>query len=143
MKSVYDDWTGNVVQEADIRSFDPEAVRAVRATYVSEHPDDADAVSGMDDQTFLSHIGVLKRGKVTVASMILMGKASEKVLPSTLCIRWRLLDVDGTVSDIPFIPPGDIVFIPEQVKVIGHIPVYPQQFSYRRLDRYRAQRNER
>ena len=69
MKSVYDDWTGNVVQEADIRSLDPEAMRAVRATYMSEHPEHREEVSAMDDQEFLSYVGVLKRGKVTVAAM--------------------------------------------------------------------------
>ena len=99
MKSVYDDWTGNVVQEADIRSLDPEAMRAVRATYMSEHPEHREEVSAMDDQEFLSYVGVLKRGKVTVAAMILLGKASEKVLPSTVCMRWRLLDIDGSVAD--------------------------------------------
>jgi len=99
VKSVYDDWTGNVVQDADIRSFDPEAIRAVRATFMSEHSERRDEVSKMDDAEFLSSAGVLKRGKVTVASMILLGKASEKVLPSTVCVRWRLLDVDGTVVE--------------------------------------------
>jgi ATP-dependent DNA helicase RecG len=99
VKSVYDDWTGNVIQEADIRSFDPEAVRAIRATYSSEHPEDRERVGGMDDQEFLSYTGVLKRGKVTVASMILLGKSSERLIPQSVCIRWRLLDVDGRVAE--------------------------------------------
>ncbi len=95
MKSVYDDWTGNIVQDADIRSLDPEAVRAIRATYLSANPDSRDEINQMDDSAFLSRVGVLKRGKVTVALMILLGKSSEKVLPSSVCVRWRLLDVDG------------------------------------------------
>lgn len=95
MKSVYDDWTGNIVQDSDIRSLDPEAVRAVRATYLSEHPDMREQVTAMDDIGFLSHVGMLKRGKITIAAMILLGKSSEKVLPSTVCVRWRLIDIDG------------------------------------------------
>jgi len=95
VKSVYDDWTGNIVQNTDIRSLDPEAVRAVRATYLSEHQDMREAVSAMDDMGFLSHVGMLKRGKMTIAAMILLGKSSEKVLPPTVCVRWRLIDVDG------------------------------------------------
>lgn len=95
MKSVYDDWTGNIVQDSDIRSLDPEAVRAVRATYLSEHPDMREQVTAMDDTGFLSHVGMLKRGKITIAAMILLGKSSEKVLPSTVCVRWRLIDIDG------------------------------------------------
>jgi len=98
-RSVYDDWTGNVVPEADLRSFDPEAVRSIRATYESEHPGGAEEVRAMSDEDFLSRVGLLKRGKVTIASMILLGKASEKVLPQTVCVRWRLYDVDGTLMD--------------------------------------------
>ncbi len=98
-RSVYDDWTGNIVPDADLRSFDPEAVRSIRATYESEHPGCTDEVRSMNDEGFLSRVGLLKRGKVTIASMILLGKSSEKVLPSTVCVRWRLYDVDGTLID--------------------------------------------
>jgi hypothetical protein len=34
---------------------------------------------------------------------------------------------NSSVSDIPFIPPRNVVFITKQIKVIGHIPVYPQK----------------
>ena len=123
MKSVYDDWTGNVIQNADLRSFDPEAVRAVRATYVSEHHEDAEEVSKMDDEAFLSHIGALKRGKVTVASMILLGKASEKVIPSTICVRWRLLDVDGTEIDNRTINGSMVLAIRKVASIISNSTV--------------------
>ena len=123
MKSVYEDWTGNVVQNADVRSFDPEAVRAVRATYVSEHHEDADEVSKMDDETFLSHIGALKRGKVTVASMILLGKMSEKVLPGTICVRWRLLDVDGTEMESRTINGSMVLAIRKVASIISNSTV--------------------
>jgi len=123
VKSVYEDWTGNVVQNADVRSFDPEAVRAVRATYVSEHHEDADEVSKMDDETFLSHIGALKRGKVTVASMILLGKMSEKVLPGTICVRWRLLDVDGTEMESRTINGSMVLAIRKVASIISNSTV--------------------
>ena len=123
MKSVYEDWTGNVVQNADVRSFDPEAVRAVRATYVSEHHEDADEVSKMDDEAFLSHIGALKRGKVTVASMILLGKMSEKVLPGTICVRWRLLDVDGTEMESRTINGSMVLAIRKVASIISNSTV--------------------
>ena len=50
---------------------------------------------------------------------------------------------DRAVAYIPLIPPCDVIFIAQKIKVIGHIPVYPQEFSYRRLDRYRTKRDER
>ena len=123
VKSVYDDWTGNVIPEADIRSFDPEAVRAVRATYVSEHPDEQDEIGSMDDQTFLSHIGALKRGRVTVASMILLGKMSERVLPSSVCIRWTLLDVDGSVADSRTINGSMVLAVRKVASIISNSTV--------------------
>lgn len=123
MKSVYDDWTGNVVPEADMRSFDPEAVRAVRATYLSEHSEHREEISGLDDQEFLSRIGVLKRGKVTVASMILMGKASERIIPATVCIRWKLLDVDGSVADTRTVNGSMVLAIRKVASIISNSTV--------------------
>ncbi len=95
----YADWTGNVVSEADVRSLDPGAVRALRAKYALRFPEYADEVQDWDSALFLSKAGLLKRGKVTIAAMILLGKSSEKILPSSVCIRWRSLDVDGAVTD--------------------------------------------
>ena len=95
----YEDWTGNVVGEADVRSLDPGAVRALRAKYALRFPEQADEVNDWDAAVFLSKAGVLKRGKITVAAMILLGKSSERVLPDSVCIRWRSLDVDGAVTD--------------------------------------------
>ena len=95
----YEDWTGNVVGEADVRSLDPGAVRALRAKYALRFPEQADEVNDWDAAVFLSKAGVLKRGKITVAAMILLGKSSEHVLPDSVCIRWRSLDVDGAVTD--------------------------------------------
>lgn len=123
MKSVYDDWTGNVIQEADLRSFDPEAVRAVRATYVSEHPEDRDTVAAMDDGEFLSKVGILKRGKVTVAAMILLGKVSEKILPPSICVRWRLLDIDGSVVESRTIGGSMVLAIRKVVSIISNSTV--------------------
>lgn len=96
---LYEDWTGNVVNDADIRNLDPGAVRAARASFCERFPDRAEESRNWDDQTFLSRAGVFKRGRVTVAALILMGKAGDRLLPSSVCIRWRLYDVDGALED--------------------------------------------
>ena len=95
----YDDWTGNVIGQADLRSLDPGAVRALRAKYALRHPEHSDEVQDWDAGVFLSKAGVLKRGKVTVAAAILLGKASEGMIPSSVRIRLRSLDIDGAVTD--------------------------------------------
>lgn len=97
--SLYEDWTGNVVNDADIRSLDPGAIRSARATFSERFPDRAKDASDWDDQTFLSRTGVFKRGKVTVAALIMMGKSGERMLPPSVCIRWRLVDSDGAYAD--------------------------------------------
>lgn len=98
-QNLYDDWTGNVVADATVRSLDPEAVRAVRARFVSSFPDRSDESDGWDDETFLNKVGFFKRGKVTNAAMVLLGKQSEPQIPQSVCIRWRLVDVDGSMMD--------------------------------------------
>ena len=96
---VYDDWTGNIVNGADVRSLDPGAVKAVRASFCERFPDRAEDAGGWDDQTFLSRAGVFKRGKVTVAAMILLGKQGDRCLPPSVGIRWRLYGTDGDLQD--------------------------------------------
>ncbi len=96
---LYDDWTGNIVNGVDVRSLDIGAVRAARAVFRERFPERAEEISSMDDSTFLARAGVLKRGKITVAALILLGKRGSNILPSTLGIRWRLLDPDGAVQD--------------------------------------------
>lgn len=96
---LYDDWTGNVVNDADLRSLDIGALRAARAMFCERFPDRAEESRGWDDQTFLSRAGVLKRGRVTVAALILLGKRDAGILPETVCIRWRLIGRDGATED--------------------------------------------
>ena len=97
--SSYYDWTGNVIPDADVRSLDPAAVQAVSAIYASCHPGEGDV---RDPAVLLSKAGFLKRGTVTVAAAIMLGKPSEGLVPPTVGIRWRLLDVDGYESDSRF-----------------------------------------
>ena len=96
---LYEDWTGNVVNDADIRSLDIGALRAARAMFCERFPDKAAESASWDDQTFLSKTGVLKRGRVTVAALLLLGKKGAGQLPDTVCIRWRLIGQDGAVED--------------------------------------------
>lgn len=99
MMRKYDDWTGNVVPDATIRSLDPSAVRSLRMTYESSGPSRAEESADWDDEVFLSRVGLFKRGRVTNAALVLLGKLTEHLVPSSVCIRWRLIGVDGTEED--------------------------------------------
>lgn len=96
---VYDDWTGNIVNGADIRNLDLGAVKAARASFSERFPDRASECASWDDATFLSRAGVFKRGKVTVAALILLGKAGDRMIPPSVCIRWKLMDAEGAVQE--------------------------------------------
>ena len=96
---LYEDWTGNVVNGADVRNLDPGAVRAARASFSERFPDRADESREWDDATFLSRAGMFKRGKVTNAALIILGKSGDRLLPPGVCIRWRLVDTDGMTVD--------------------------------------------
>ena len=98
-RKLYDDWTGNVIRDASLRSLDPEAVRVARAMFSSAFGDRAEECSQWDDETFLTRAGVLKRGRVTVSAAILLGKVSEQLVPQTVRIRWRLYDTYGHLDD--------------------------------------------
>lgn len=96
---LYEDWSGNVVTTATVRNLDPEALRAVRATFEGRYPERIEESRTWDDETFLTKVGVFKRGKVTNAALVLLGKSGDRALPPSVCIRWRLLDTDGRIVD--------------------------------------------
>lgn len=98
-QNLYDDWSGNVVKDATIRNLDPEAMAAARAVFETRYPERREEATAWDDETFLSKVGVFKRGKVTNAALILLGKSGDRMLPSSVCIRWRLLDHSSAVVD--------------------------------------------
>lgn len=96
---LYEDWTGNVVNGADVRNLDPGAIRAARAAFAERFPDMATESTDWDDVTFLSRTGVFKRGKVTNAALILLGKAGDRMISPSVCIRWRLVSPEGELVD--------------------------------------------
>ena len=95
----YDDWTGNVIPSATVRDLDIGALRSIRAQYLSADPAREEQSAGWDDERFLTEIGLMKRGKLTNAAMVLLGKPTEEFVPRTVGIRWRLYGVDGKLED--------------------------------------------
>lgn len=101
MKSArtYDDWTGNVIPDVTVRSLDIEAMRVARVMYEARHPQKAEECRTWDDSQFLTRLGVFKRGRMTNAAMILLGKRNERLIPESICIKWRLLSTNGREED--------------------------------------------
>lgn len=120
---VYEDWTGNVVKDATLRSLDLEAVRAARAIFSSTFGDRAQECSEWDDEMFLTRAGVLKRGRVTVSAMILLGKVSECRFHKDVRIRWRLYDTDGRLEDSRVFDEPMILAISHSASVVRNTSV--------------------
>lgn len=121
---VYEDWTGNVVKDATLRSLDLEAVRAARAIFSTAFGDRAQECAEWDDEMFLTRAGVLKRGRVTVSAMILLGKVSECRFHRDVRIRWRLYDTDGRLEE-------SRVFDEPMVLAISHAASVIRNYSIR------------
>lgn len=136
-QKLYDDWTGNVIRDASLRSLDPEAVRAARAIFSSSFRDRADECAQWDDETFLTRTGVLKRGRITVSAMILLGKVSEPFIPSDIRIRWRLYDTSGRLEDERIFDEPMILAVSHAASVIRNSSVRIEGQNPRYVSAYR------
>lgn len=97
---VADDWSAAVVDDATIDDLDPEAIEKARKMFVTRNPAKKDEVATWDDETFLNKSKVTKRGKITRAALILLGKEEAEHLlnPYVMKIRWSLREVGTTVN---------------------------------------------
>lgn len=140
MKSArtYDDWTGNVIPDATVRSLDIEAMRVARVMYEARHPAKAEECRSWDDSQFLTRVGVFKRGRVTNAAAILLGKRNERLVPDTVCIRWRLIGVDGREEDSRTFDGPAILSVRQVASLIRNVSVEAGGVRPRTVGTYRT-----
>lgn len=112
-----DDWSRQIVEEADITDLDSEAIARARDLYISGHTDKANEIKQWDDQTFLNKAKLTVKGKITRSAIILLGRPESEALisPSVAQIKWILKDNSGTERDYevftcPFILAVDKVY---------------------------------
>lgn len=113
-----DDWTSNTVAGATIDDLSKEAIDKARIEYKKRTPKYADEMEAWDDVKFLNKAGFTKRGKITRAAIILLGKPeSENLLEQAvdIKIRWLLKTADGhdkaiEIFNCPFILAVDAVY---------------------------------
>ncbi len=110
------DWSKAVVKGASIEDLDSDAISKAREYFKRNRPGKAEECDTWDDITFLNKTGLTLNGKVTNASIILLGRAeAEHMVPeSNLKMRWILRDSEKTTIDndfftIPFIKAIDDV----------------------------------
>ena len=104
------DWSGEVIPDATLDDLDPKAIRLARDKYKELHPDREAEVDGWDDITFLNKAHITKKGQITNATIILLGReeSSHFISPAVCQIRWQLKDggdenKDFRILSIPMI----------------------------------------
>jgi ATP-dependent DNA helicase RecG len=113
-----EDWTAAVVEGATIDDLDDDAVRKARVEYKKRNPKYADEMENWDEVVFLNKAGFTKKGRLTRAAIILLGKPeSERLLDNIadIKIRWLLKTVEGRdkaveIFSCPFIVAVDAVY---------------------------------
>ncbi len=107
-----DDWSAHVVENATIKGdLDELALAKARIMYKKVHDRvPAELVDGWTVEEFLTHSGLLNKGQVTRAAMLLLGKSESayKLSPAVSQITWTLLNEVGRKIDyqhftIPYI----------------------------------------
>lgn len=108
---VTDDWSAIIVEGATIDDLDAEAIEKARKEFVKRNPLKKEEVQTWDDAKFLDKAKLTIRGKITRATLVLLGKEdSEHLLsPYVAKIRWSLravgepLNKDYDVFSIPLL----------------------------------------
>lgn len=99
------DWTAQIVEDATIDDLDPEAVFLARNGYKQRYPDYAAESDRWTDEVFLSKANLLKDGRVTRATMLLLGREEKSHLLDHIAqMVWKCHQDGETFGDIYTIP---------------------------------------
>ncbi len=96
-----EDWSAKIINDATIEDLDDKAIEKARELYAKKHPEKIDELREWDDITFLNKAKVTRKGKITNAAIVLLGKEESEVLisPAVAKIRWVLKGANGEERD--------------------------------------------
>ena len=95
------DWSSEICADAKMEDLDPIAITKAREEFRVKHPKQVNELSGWDDITFLNKAKILKKGYVTNAALLLLGRPeSASILsPAVAKISWILKDQNNKELD--------------------------------------------
>lgn len=137
------DWSKEIVNGATLEDLDAEAVRKARVLFAQKQSDEGDKeriLHEFSDEEFLNKAGVLLRGQVTRAALILLGRKEagyffDGFLPR---ITWTLYNGNGSVKayehfDMPLLLAVDKVYARiRNVKyqyIVGQQTLFPEEVN--------------
>lgn len=96
-----EDWSAGIVDGATVHDLDPAAILRGREEFKKKHPKVAAEVDGWNDLAFLNKAKVCINGKITRATIVLLGREESEhhLLPAVARITWLLKDAQGTEKD--------------------------------------------
>lgn len=97
------DWSKEIVEGATIEDLDPEAVAYARKLFISKQnaaKKSTEMLSKMNDEEILNKAGILIKGKITNAALILLGKEESSYFFDGFIprITWSLYNGNGTIK---------------------------------------------
>lgn len=100
-QNVTNDWSAEIIPNATIENLSKEAIELARKMYAEKNPRLAEDIKRWDDMTFLNNARLTREGKITNATILLLGKreSEDLILPALSQITWILKDRDGVVKD--------------------------------------------
>lgn len=106
-QTVNEDWTAEVIADATMDDLDKDAIEKAREGYKQRYPNLAEVCDGWDDKVFLDKACLTIGGKITRATLLLVGKeTSAHKLNHIAQIVWKCFQdgqVFGDIYTIPFI----------------------------------------
>lgn len=117
------DWSAEIVPNASLADLDPDAIGRARTEYVEKHPAQASDVLNWDDATFLDKAKVTRRGQITRASMVLLGRpeAVHLLSPAVARMTWLLKGESGQDLDYAHIDPPFILGVDDVARRIRNL----------------------
>lgn len=111
------DWSATIIRDASLTDLDTEAIAKARVEFKKRNPKYADEMCEWTDETFLNKARLTKNGKITNATIVLLGKeeAEHFINPAVAKIRWNLKTLDNQDKDfeifsIPFLLTVEDIF---------------------------------
>ncbi len=114
------DWSKEIISEATLDDLDPEAVAYARKLFMKKQnatKKSTEMLQNMSDVEILNKAGILIKGKITNAALILLGKEDAAYLFDGFIprITWTLYNGNGTVKayehfDMPLLLAVDKVY---------------------------------
>lgn len=112
LESIYSqnrpDWSGRISYDATIDDLDPAAVTFACKRYAEKFAETQPAVRELDEEAILHKMGLVVRGRITNAALVLLGRPESTVFlgGTEPRITWTLYKSDGsTIAYEHFDPP--------------------------------------